>query len=83
MKKTITIISIALFMVACGQKSEQKTAAISIDSTKNQVALAGYQCPMKCEGEKVYDKAGKCPSCGMDMQKIGEDAHHHAYSTKK
>jgi len=28
-----------------------------------------YYCPMHCEGEKVYDKAGDCPVCGMDLVK--------------
>jgi P-type Cu+ transporter len=28
-----------------------------------------YYCPMHCEGEKVYDKAGACPVCGMDLVK--------------
>ena len=27
-----------------------------------------YYCPMKCEGEKTYDKAGKCPKCGMNLK---------------
>ncbi|MDP1813248.1 MAG: heavy metal translocating P-type ATPase [Leadbetterella sp.] len=26
-----------------------------------------YYCPMHCEGEKLYDKAGDCPVCGMDL----------------
>ena len=26
-----------------------------------------YYCPMHCEGEKTYDKAGSCPVCGMDL----------------
>ncbi|MGO4820446.1 MULTISPECIES: heavy metal translocating P-type ATPase [unclassified Flavobacterium] len=26
-----------------------------------------YYCPMFCEGDKVYDKAGDCPVCGMDL----------------
>jgi len=26
-----------------------------------------YYCPMKCEGNKTYDKKGKCPDCGMDL----------------
>jgi len=26
-----------------------------------------YNCPMHCEGEKMYDKAGDCPVCGMDL----------------
>jgi len=29
-----------------------------------------YQCPMKCEGEKTYDKPGKCPICGMNLAKV-------------
>lgn len=28
-----------------------------------------YQCPMKCEGEKVYDQPGKCPVCKMNLVK--------------
>lgn len=28
-----------------------------------------YYCPMHCEGEKVYDKPGDCPVCGMDLVK--------------
>ena len=31
-----------------------------------------YYCPMHCEGEKVYDKAGDCPVCGMDLVKASE-----------
>ncbi len=33
-------------------------------------AKAQYQCPMKCEGEKMYDSAGKCPVCQMDMKEV-------------
>jgi rRNA maturation protein Nop10 len=25
---------------------------------------------MKCEGEKTYTQAGKCPVCGMDLDGI-------------
>ncbi|HEU0136328.1 MAG TPA: heavy metal-binding domain-containing protein, partial [Flavobacterium sp.] len=28
-----------------------------------------YYCPMHCEGEKVYDKPGSCPVCGMNLEK--------------
>ena len=31
-----------------------------------------YQCPMKCEGEKMYDNPGKCPVCGMTLKIIDE-----------
>jgi len=45
-----------------------------------------YQCPMKCEGTKSYDKPGKCPKCGMTLIPVEEDgnfadAHgHHRHS---
>ena len=26
-----------------------------------------FYCPMHCEGDKVYEKAGDCPVCGMDL----------------
>jgi transcription initiation factor IIE alpha subunit len=26
-----------------------------------------YQCPMHCEGKKVYDKPGSCPVCKMKL----------------
>ncbi|MES2796346.1 MAG: heavy metal translocating P-type ATPase [Bacteroidota bacterium] len=28
-----------------------------------------YYCPMHCEGEKMYDKPGDCPVCGMHLVK--------------
>lgn len=31
-----------------------------------------YYCPMFCEGNKVYDKPGDCPVCGMDLVKQPE-----------
>ena len=26
-----------------------------------------FYCPMHCEGDKTYNKAGDCPVCGMDL----------------
>lgn len=26
-----------------------------------------FYCPMHCEGDKIYDKSGDCPVCGMDL----------------
>ncbi len=28
-----------------------------------------YYCPMHCEGDKMYDKEGDCPVCGMNLVK--------------
>jgi heavy metal-binding protein len=35
-------------------------------------ASATHYCPMKCEGETTYDKAGSCPVCGMDLVVLEE-----------
>ncbi|MFB9053097.1 heavy metal translocating P-type ATPase [Formosa undariae] len=31
------------------------------------VGTGTFYCPMHCEGDKTYDKAGDCPVCGMDL----------------
>ncbi|NRT13946.1 Cu2+-exporting ATPase [Flavobacterium sp. 28A] len=67
-------------MSTAEEKSPEPTPAKSCCSTKdsntkkahshthNHTAAAGkYYCPMHCEGDKVYDKAGDCPVCGMDL----------------
>ena len=37
-----------------------------------KIAAGKYYCPMFCEGDNVYDKAGDCPVCGMDLVKAPE-----------
>jgi len=37
---------------------------------KKEVVVAKYQCPMKCEKEKVYDKEGRCSVCEMKLKEI-------------
>ncbi|NVJ67090.1 MAG: copper-translocating P-type ATPase [Gammaproteobacteria bacterium] len=58
-------------------KSEESSCCGSGVSTSNHeapklgVEIAGkYHCPMHCEGDKVYDKAGSCPVCGMNLEKL-------------
>ena len=41
------------------KKKEEKRA--------KQNTLGTYYCPMHCEGEKIYNKPGDCPVCGMDL----------------
>ncbi len=36
----------------------------------NETAMASYQCPMKCEGDKTYTEKEKCPKCGMEMEEV-------------
>ena len=32
-----------------------------------------FHCPMHCEGDKTYDKAGHCPVCGMSLVPMQPD----------
>jgi len=55
-----------------------KMKSDSKESMSSDMAAA-YSCPMKCEGDKTYDKAGKCPKCGMALNKVEgkkEDSGH-------
>ncbi len=38
------------------------------ESTKQKTEKPTYSCPMKCEKEKTYKKAGKCPVCRMALK---------------
>lgn len=44
---------------------------------------AAFACPMKCEGEKIYDQPGDCPVCNMHLvpvhenNKYGQSEHNH------
>ena len=78
MKKSILILGTAMFLfmgsvalTSC-QSNEEKT------EVKKEAAV--YQCPMKCEGDKTYDKQGDCPKCGMELKKVDDtkkDNHQH------
>ena len=39
------------------------------EKSKKDSGPGTYYCPMHCEGDKTYDKAGDCPVCGMDLVK--------------
>ena len=41
-------------------------------NTDQKEAKVKYFCPMKCEGDKVYDNPGDCPVCNMRLVPLGE-----------
>ena len=45
-----------------GHKHDHKTTAVPHNDAGGK-----YYCPMHCEGDKMYDKAGDCPVCGMHL----------------
>ena len=73
MKKIIlvfaVIFTVGLVFTSCkSDKKEEKKEQVSSDK-KQADDKVKYQCPMKCEKEKTYDKEGKCPVCKMKLRK--------------
>ncbi len=54
----------------CEKKEKKAEAKKACDEKKGDAMATAYQCPMKCEGDKTYDKPGKCPKCGMELKKV-------------
>lgn len=46
-------------------------------------AQGNYYCPMKCEGDKVYDKPGNCPVCNMHLVPVGNAGNSHERQHQK
>lgn len=60
------ILSLAgFFLFACKPKTE-----VTVENPQSGT----FACPMKCEGEKTYPVAGKCPVCGMDLVSVSGEA---------
>ncbi|MCG3167744.1 MAG: hypothetical protein POELPBGB_03539 [Bacteroidia bacterium] len=59
MKKILTLLAAVAIVTS------------SFSSCSNSTTQAAtYQCPMKCEGDKTYDKAGSCAVCGMALEEV-------------
>lgn len=73
MKRNIKIYTTAILFA-------MSFLVISCNNSKNKETVK-YQCPMKCEGEKTYDKAGSCPVCEMDLEVLEESSKANASDT--
>lgn len=61
--KVILTMAIAVFSFTALSAQTKTTGSPAVVDTV-------YQCPMKCEGDKTYDKAGKCPKCNMNLKAV-------------
>ena len=65
----ICALSLVCFsIISCSSTETKKEVSTEVTTVKTDT-VAVYECPMKCEG-KTYDKAGQCPVCGMDLEKV-------------
>lgn len=80
------------FLSACGDEATSPATGDRDHSEKEHKehkgsdAKAAFACPMKCEEEKTYPEAGKCPKCEMDLKAVAakkehkhDDGHDHAH----
>jgi len=51
------------------------------ENAEHEVKITDYQCPMKCEADKVYNQPGDCPVCHMKLMpanvEISQSNPHH------
>ena len=71
----VVIFTVSFIFISCkSDKKQEKKEQVTSDK-KQGVEKVKYQCPMKCEKEKTYDKEGKCPICEMKLRKKVTENH--------
>ena len=73
----VLIFTMGIFFASCCNDTKKETKE-KVEEVKTEVkkeapkvvAMATYQCPMKCEGDKTYTEAGSCSVCKMDLKKV-------------
>ena len=55
--------------------NDEQSADTTAQVDTNATAHMHYYCPMKCEGEKVYNEDVPCPTCGMKLKTIEHEGH--------
>jgi len=69
MKKLLIVLSVACVysttVVSCSSSTKENT-----EQTEEHDHAHVYQCPMDCEKGKIYEAAGSCPVCGMDLEAV-------------
>lgn len=70
MKKVMysIVVVTAIILTSCGENKTEEHNHEGHDHS--EMSSTKYACPMKCEGEKTYDKKGECPKCHMDLKEV-------------
>ena len=66
--KSVKFLVLILLAFCLATTAGAQTKKSNAKSAKQ--ASAAFVCPMKCEGEKTYNKAGDCPVCGMHLSAV-------------
>jgi hypothetical protein len=60
----IVLVTITSFFSGCVGETKRKENPPAESKVQ-------YICPMKCS-EQTFDKPGKCPECGMELEVVGK-----------
>jgi hypothetical protein len=63
-----------IFFTACNSGGTEQKATEQTETTQ-EVASTTYTCPM--HPEVVSNEPGKCPKCGMNLEKAMASEHEH------
>ena len=61
-------VMIIFFTISCNNDGKNNTNTDSSQIAGTEEHDHAYRCPMNCEKGKTYDKPGKCPVCGMELE---------------
>jgi uncharacterized protein (DUF983 family) len=78
----LVTFSTSLFFISCGNNATEKKEKQADETVKKEaIAKVEFTCPMKCEKGKIFDAAGKCPTCKMDLVEVShKDSNGHDHS---
>ena len=69
MKQVFFVLAFST-LFACSGNNESTTTTTEAPAVEQVAEAKQYACPMKCEGDKTYAEAGKCPVCEMDLKEV-------------
>ncbi len=79
--RIVTSFTLGMFALTAGpalgqhEHGSETPKRITTPETPATNTNERYYCPMHCEGEKVYPKAGKCPVCKMNLKLQTSDVY--------
>lgn len=71
--KLLFVFTAVITLAACNSEASNQSGSDSTQTADGH--QHSYRCPMNCENGKTYDKPGRCPVCGMNLEHYdgGED----------
>lgn len=70
---TLSVFGLTLFTACNSDQTNQQVTEQT--ETKQETAGVTYTCPM--HPEVISHEPGKCPQCGMNLEKVASGEHKH------